>query len=472
MKSRRRPFIALVGAMAAVATLVPLNARGAAAPAVPFAPVPRALCGPGSIPERGLQGRMSADDIAHGGAAHGFRCNLEPLSHFGTTGGLRVHRYVDVAGHECAYYDTSLFFPVTGVVWHGDDTGVAVLDMKDPSHPRRTALLRTPAMESPHESLSLNTARGLLAADLGNAATYPSVFDIYDVREDCRHPVLKASLPIGGFGHEGSFSPDGRTFWVANPGGSISAIDVTHPSFPVQIWMSDLYRPHGLNVSDDGNTLYYADASYKPGLHVLDVSGIQARRFPLPMVKELSFLDWPSMSIPQTAIPVRIAGRPFLVEIDEFSSSGNGLRGAVSGGSARKVGAARMIDIADVRHPKVVSNMRLEVHMPENRAAIANDFASQTTIGYTGHYCAVPSRDNPKIVACTFIASGLRVFDIQDPYHPHEVAYFNAPVKALGGNYALAAPTFAPERGEIWYADGSEGFFALKLTNGMENLLK
>jgi hypothetical protein len=467
----RRSLVALAAVVAGAATLVPMHARGATTPAVPFAPVPRALCGPGSIPERGLQGQVSADDMAHGAKEHGFRCNLEPLSHFGTTGGLRVHRYVDKAGHDCGYYDTSLFFPITGAVWGGDGTGVYVMDMKDPAHPKRTAVLRTPAMQSPHESLSLNSARGLLAADLGNAGTYPNVFDIYDISGDCRHPVLKASLPIGGFGHEGGFSPDGRTFWVANPAGSISAIDVTDPSLPVQIWISDLYRPHGLNVSDDGNTLYYADASYKPGLHVLDVSGIQARRLPLPLVKEIAFLRWESISIPQTAIPVRIDGKPYLVEIDEFASSGGGVLGAFGGGS-NKVGAARMIDIADVRRPKVISNMRLEVHMPENRSKIAKDLASSTVVGYTGHYCSVPKRDDPKIVACTFIASGLRVFDIQDPYHPHEVAYFNAPVQALGGNWALSAPAFAPERGEIWYSDGSEGFFALKLTNGMENLLK
>ncbi len=28
---------------------------------------------------------------------------------------------------------------------------------------------------------------------------------------------------------------------------------------------------------------------------------------------------------------------------------------------------------------------------------------------------------------------------------------------------ALSAPTFAPERNEIWYTDGNYGFFALRL---------
>ena len=74
-------------------------------------------------------------------------------------------------------------------------TGVYVLDMSDPAHPVHTDNLLTPAMQSPHESLSLNAKRGLLAADMGNPPFNPGFVDIYDVSQDCRHPVLKSSLP-------------------------------------------------------------------------------------------------------------------------------------------------------------------------------------------------------------------------------------------------------------------------------------
>ena len=110
--------------------------------------------------------------------------------------------------------------------------------------------------------------------------------------------------------------------------------------------------------------------------------------------------------------------------------------------------------------------------MPQNRAAIQNDpGASFVGQGYAGHYCAVPQRTDPGIVACSFIVSGLRVFDIRDPYHPKEIAYFNAPVKSKatppspGGNYAMSAPAFALDRGEIWYSDVNQGFFVVRLTS-------
>jgi hypothetical protein len=126
----------------------------------------------------------------------------------------------------------------------------------------------------------------------------------------------------------------------------------------------------------------------------------------------------------------------------------------------------------------VISNMRLEVHQPENFDAIAGDAGATNPVqGYAGHYCNVPRRTDPGIVACSMILSGLRVFDIRDPHHPREIAYFNAPVAprivpAAGivpppSNWAMSSPSFVPERGEIWYSDGLSGFYAVRVTNGV-----
>ena len=63
--------------------------------------------------------------------------------------------------------------------------------MSDPANPELTDKLVTPAMLSPHESLVVSQKRGLLAAVLGNPAFYPGIVDVYDISEDCRHPVLQ-----------------------------------------------------------------------------------------------------------------------------------------------------------------------------------------------------------------------------------------------------------------------------------------
>lgn len=439
-----------------------------AAGVTPVAPgaTPRARCGPGSTPETGMQGRVSAADVASGRAERGYACNMAEVSHFGNSGGYKVHRYVDAAGRECAYYDSTLLFPKDVLTAGQNRTGVYVLDMTDPAHPVKTDNLVTPAMLSPHESLLISAKRGLLMADMGYPSFNPGFVDIYDISKDCRHPVLLSSTPLGILGHESGLTPDGNTFWVTSTGGrTVVALDITNPALPVPLWIGNDWTAHGIRVSKDGTRLYIADT--QDGLHILDVSEVQ-KRVQNPTVREISHLTWPDISIPQVAIPVTITGRPYLVEIDEFSVSFS------SANFDTPAGAARIIDIADEKNPKVVSNIRLEVHDPQvHEGDELNDpGASSELQGYAGHYCAVPREDEPGIVACSFILSGLRVFDIRDPLHPKEIAYFNKPVKGTSptdppSSYAMSAAAFAPERGEIWYVDGNSGFWALRVTNGV-----
>src|SRR3954471_10430346 len=118
-------------------------------PAPPMDAAPRANCGPGSKPEPSIQGRVPA-----GSATDGLWCNVTLLSHQGTSGGFKVLRYVDGAGHECAYYDTALLFPMNALNLNSDGAGGAFLDIKTPAKPVQTATLTDPPMLSPHESVA------------------------------------------------------------------------------------------------------------------------------------------------------------------------------------------------------------------------------------------------------------------------------------------------------------------------------
>jgi hypothetical protein len=433
---------------------------------------PQGPCLPGSDPEPDLQGRVPPGDPGRG---DGYRCNTELVSTYdgngvqlsGTAGGYKALRYTDERGRECAYYDTTLLFPTNALNLSTDGTGVAVLDMSDPENPVGTATLKTPAMLTPHESLVLNKKRGLLAAVTGNPAFAPSVIDIYDISKDCRTPVLQSSTQMGRFGHESGFAPDGRTFYATSIGtGDVAAVDVTDPKRPRIVW-EGRYESHGLTVSDNGTRAYLADSS---GLIILDTTKIQnrtvTREEDLPV---LATLTWDEMTIPQIAHPVRIGGRPYLVEIDEFAEDGDGGVNA----DGEKVGAGRIIDISDERNPRVVSALRLEVNQPEHRDTVRNDPGTTSPVqGYAGHYCNIPRREEPEIVACSFIASGLRVFDIRDPENPKEIAYYVAPPSQNASpgeesNYAMSSPEFAPEREEIWYTDGGTGFYVIRLTGDL-----
>ncbi len=483
--ARRSGLIRLALAVAALTAAVAVlgawpSASSSTFPAALAAPT----CGPGALKETSIDGRVPSSDYDSGRYRQGYRCNTAQVAHQGATGGFKVHRYVDAAGHACAFYDSTLLFPKDTLMQAAQGLGVIVLDMSRPSAPVKTAQLTSPAMLSPHESLVLNAKRGLLGAEVGNPATNVSILDLYDVRTDCRHPRLLSSTPTGGLGHESGFAPDGRTFYITATGGQmLQAVDVSDATRPKVVFTEYGVNYHGVRVSDDGRRLYVANIGNSSsgsfadgGLRILDVSQIQDRKAD-PEVPVLSSLSWPEGSIPQAAEPFTRDGHKYLLEFDEFANYSAG--GGVSQASA-PVGAARIIRVDDPRHPQVVSNIRLAVHQPEARQGDQqNDPGAQNPVqGYAAHYCSLPTRTNPNLVACSMILSGLRIFDIRDVAHPKEVGYFNRPV-ARGDNplmpgsegaFAMSAPAWDAAHDSVWYSDGNTGFYNVRLTNGLQYL--
>ena len=471
---RRRVTLAVAAAGLLVGVALPASGD----PAAPTA-IPQAECGPGSLPETtDLQGRVPKADFDSGRAAQGYTCNTEEISSHGTTGGFKTLRYTDAQGHTCAFYDSTrlLGMDVLGNLLNGTGLGVVVLDMADPAHPRKTANLTSLAMLSPHESLLVNQERGLLVAVMGTLATAPGVLDVYDVSQDCRKPRLLSSTLSGVLGHESGFAPDGQTFWTAGAAGfTMTAIDLANPRKPKVLTVKTGVVAHGLRFSDDGNLMYVANMGTpsgnaildQPSLQIYGVSQVQARSG--KQVELLSEIDWPSISIPQVAEPFHRDGKQYVLEVDEFTDwFGDGWTVDFRNSP---VGAARIIDVTDPESPALVSDIRLEVHQAANRTAdVLSDPGSALPIGgYSAHYCSVPTREAPNLAACSMIGSGLRIFDISDVEHPREVAYFNAPAK--GGASALSQPAWDIEGDAVWYTDGTSGFHAVRLTNGVEDLL-
>jgi hypothetical protein len=454
---------ALTGSRAAPSVLAAATTVSTA-PAVP-APVPDTTCDVGSHPES-TQGRTPAIDFNDGRAAQGYTCNATEVGHFGSTGGFKVLRYVDASGHACGYYDTTLLFPKDAAGNAPEGLGVYAMDMSDPAHPVHTATLSTPAMLSPHESLLLNASRGLLVADMGYPTFNPGFVDVYDIAHNCLQPALDSSTPLGILGHESAFAADGLTFYVSSTGGrQFTALDLSNPKLPRILFTETGADYHGMRVSDDGDRLYVADLG-NPGLTILDVSQIQ-HRVPNPQVSVVSHITWPMVSIPQVPLPMTIGGHKYLFEIDEYS------RNVEQYDPTSPVGAARIINIDHDTHPYVVSNIRLAVDQPQARAGDQQNDPNATfgLQGYAGHYCSLPREVNPELVACSFIMSGERIFDIRDPLHPREVAYFNMPappgtLPGTGAAFAMSQAAWDLGRHELWYSDGTSGLYVIEIGGG------
>jgi hypothetical protein len=462
-------LLAMVGGWAAM---------GSAAPGISTTPVP----------ETSTQGRVPARDYTDGRAARGYRCNAVEVGHQGSSGGFKTLRYTDSQGHSCAFYDSTLTLPrdVVSNTLSGDGLGVVVLDMTNPARPRKTANLASVGMVSPHESLLVNQRRGLLVGVMGTAATAPGILDVYDVRTNCRRPQLLSQSLSGVFGHESGFSPDGRTYYVAGAAGlSLTAVDLSNPRKPKILFQQSGVVYHGLRLSSDGRTMYVANIGAPgpggitgAGLRILDVSQIQDR-VAKPKVPVLSTITWHDASIPQVAEPFTSRGHRYVFEVDEFIDLFSFK--ALTNLQNSPVGAARIINVDRPRHPFVVSNIRLKVHEPDQRSGPQkNDpMASFPAQGYAAHYCGLPTRNDPKIAGCSMILSGFRLFDIRDVFHPKEVAYFNKPVTTITkaalipaiGGYAMSQPAWDLAHNSVWFTDCNSGFYVIRLTNGVQNLL-
>ncbi|WP_280343508.1 LVIVD repeat-containing protein [Nocardia neocaledoniensis] len=377
--------------------------------------VPRADCGPGSLPETGMQGDVPAGDRDSGRSTEGYRCNMSMVGRY--TG--RGAGITSTSFEHCAYVGS--FFPGTMLSEH---PGVQVLDASDPANPRLTATLTEPAMlAGTWETLKVNTARKLLVGTgvpVGIGAGYLSVYDI----SDCAHPRLlnpgtgtNLLMPLPITTHEGGFSPDGRTYWASGIApGFVSAIDLSDPSQPRVIWQGLTgIEAHGLGVSPDGNRLYISALG---GFTVLDVSAVQ-RRDPNPQVPHLGRTFWSDGWATQHSVPVTYDGVRHVFTVDE-------------GGS----GGVKLLDVSDDTDPRIVSKIKLEVNLPEHIDANVGSSMGGSAFSYESHYCAADRPADPTALACGWISSGIRVFDVRDPGAIREIAYFNPPART-GRNLEL-----------------------------------
>jgi hypothetical protein len=253
-------------------------------------------------------------------------------------------------------------------------------------------------------------------------------------------------------GHEGNWAPDGRTYYATQfAPGILNPIDVADPTAPKPITTLPFAGAiHGLDVSEDGNRLYQARSTVQNdgsnGLDILDVSTVNARAV-VPRITTVGSVRWDDGATAQHPIPITIKGKPYVVFVDE-------------GG----LGMARIIDIADETHPVVISKLKDEIDMPDAETARGADGGS-SGFTYQGHYCGVDRRIEATVLGCSYFWQGIRIFDIRDPHHPREIAYFNP--WGADGSYSSARVRFIPERAEVWATDQANGFYILRFTNGV-----
>jgi hypothetical protein len=441
-----------------------------------FAPVPKAVCGPGDNPETGLQGQVAAPLRAAG--FQGFNCNLQLIGQVrGEGANWQTTEWREGRGKNrkaCAYHGTA--HPTANPGLARANVGVRAIDISNPAAPVTTAYLQTTSMLDPWESLKVNERRGVLGAVNGTSGNGPAAIDIYDVDGDCRYPQLLASTFLangenggitfpGLMSHEGSWAPDGMTYY-ARGGRNYHAIDTTDLTKPklIAVWQPEYGESsgHGLSVNEAGDRGYFVatntqtieglanpDVRAANGLMIYDLTNIRDRRPDATAPRLISSIYWKDGATAQHTINVKIKGKPYVIFVDESGSGGNTVatRQAACDLGFIPFPLARIIDISDERNPEVISKLMLETHDPANCAAVVPDIQGLTSFTYGAHYCSVDNTRRATTLVCGYFNSGIRVFDIRDPIRPREIAYFNPPATpnvSPGSNHTAQRMTQQP----------------------------
>ena len=455
-----------------------------------------ANCGPGSVPESGLQGQVPLA-IRQAGFK-GFSCNLQLQSKYPGQGATYVGTWY---GH-CFYMPTDSSPKQT-------IQGVQVVDISDPSNTTFTTNLDAPGMDYPHEGLRASS-NGLLigyqnANMPGRSGNWMS---IYNIKDDCTHPKLLSTVQIGPpkSGHEGEVSPDGKTYYVGVsnvPPNNILAIDISDPINPklITTWtipMQDgpTLHIHGLGISADGKIGYLMSESFGApsattnGLMIVDLSQVQERKTN-PQIRIISTLFYHDGTDGQMAEEFKLAGHPnrtYVVAADEAgagnfnASTGKYIVGTQFPETCDGYGPfsfGRIIDVTDARVPTQIAQLRTQVQDPKNCPAIIHDYKAGALFGYNAHYCGVDNPQNATAIACGYFEQGVRVFDIRDPYKPKEIAYYNPPpnpanvgqTPTSGGNDPDPTADWASSWSEFYHApDGTWNLIIMTQENGVQVL--
>lgn len=473
----------------------------------------KANCGANDRPETALQGQVPAALRANGFI--GFSCNLVLLGQMKNDGANWQSAHFYDGARTCAYHGSS--FATT----NRTHLGVPVVDITSPAAPTTTTFLTTTAMLDPWESLKVNERRKVLAADNGNNGGAGPELDIYDISGDCRFPQLLSSvamtaapdgIPDNGSvsGHEGEWAPDGLTYYIGDTRNwKYHAVDTTDLTHPVVISTFDPlafgWRTHGLSISSDGRRAYFTspgnpsslsdlvNATTNNGFMIVDTSDVQDKK-PNPVMRLIAKVPIKEGTAAQHTIPVKIAGKPYVIHVDEGGSAGGGNDAATYLSRAQAACSAGMppfaapqfVDISDETNPKIVSRVALETHDPANCAKVLPDVVGLSVFTYGSHYCSVDNRDNATTLACGFFNSGIRIFDIRDPLHPKEIAYYNpagTTTPSPGSNHigprvpntwVAGGPDWCSAQvhlnaatGTVWSTCQDNGVIILKFTNGV-----
>lgn len=332
---------------------------------------------------------------------------------------------------------------------------IAIVDITDPTHPRDAGTIPAKQLTTPRELRAIPGQKELIVLNFALDRGGANRIDLYRWTGDCTQPTHVGVYDFGGRPpHEFFLWVDpaaARTllFVTMFSGGAddLQVLDVTDPSAPklAGAWTPPLGMLHSMSVSADGKRAFLA--LWTGGLLIADVSPFTSG-LPNPHLTLLTQVADRVLPLQNGNVhsAVQLPGRNVVIVTDERYPP------------ACPYGPARLVDVSDSAHPRVVS----ELAVPENDQTTC---ASAPVGAYTSH--------NPTIIGdlalITWYSSGFQVFDVSDPAHPQRLAEFR-PQAIQAGQRDPSLGVTATEtwsypivrNGLIYIADINQGLFILR----------
>ena len=434
--------------------------------------------GPAAAP--GVQGQIPLADQQSGRSLQPYSWNMrlvgqQDIQNRGENGNLG---WIGDCAYVAAYYG-------------GTDPlmGMAVVDASNPKNPELVKLM--PGTPGTRESqVEANETRKIVIVmpfrhpktPYGDPPG-PSQLQIYDASGDCKNPVRVGTFDFGDIvTHEHRISLDGKTVYASSSRGdndkgrpSVIAVDITDLANPKELTRWDLsHEPgmpesgmHDLDINDAGtrgytNTSWEIDGVRHQGLTILDFTEVQERR-PSPVIRRISSFNWgppENFGGTHSAEYITIHGRQYVIALDE----------TMGANAAAPWGWGRIIDVTEEKYPLQISTITIE--------AAEERFAQQTNPDkayYGAHYLGVDDRKNASLAFFSWYSSGLRAWDIRDPYLPKEIGWYipgartNTKLAVGEGypnnkvDYVYSFIRYRPETGHIWFNSLFNGFMIAEL---------
>jgi hypothetical protein len=400
----------------------------------------------------------------------------------GFTHNLRVVSYSDVGGRGGAFklamdVRDGRWLLYMGHLWH---RGWSILDVTDPRRPELVNFIEGPentwTIQMDVNDGKMVTSLERMPPSWGGDPTQP--FDegvlIWDIASDPTNPSLLGQYQTGGSGTHRNGYPGGRYVHLAAgmPGyqGNIYVIiDIDDPANPVEVsrwWVEGQHTAGGEQLGEAGVSLHgppyvVGNLVYLPyggaGMIILDISNISQPQF----VGRIDFSPPFNSNIGCHSI-LPLPNRDLAVACSE----------AIREDCNEPLNHVSLVDTSDPASPVLLAVFPVPV--PPKGAGYA-DFCDRGGGRFGPHnfnqlHYSPHTDHSDRLIYVTYFSGGLRVFNIENPRVPREVAYFVPPdpTERFGpipsGTIVQSEDVLVDRRGYIYVSNKQQGIWILRHT--------